>query len=312
MQYRFLLAFLLTLSASTASLADAPKDKASAPAAEKTAPAADAKPAAAAVTPAKPAPDPAAMREEAFQRGKRAYDRGDWVKAITDLRPLAEYGDVRAQLLLGNMYAGGNGVEQDASEAFALYHRAALANNTDGMVAVAAMYQTGQGISLNTQLAIGWFERAARLGSQAGAFFYGIHMFQGSKGTTYDIKPDHAAAYRWFRIAATHGGDKKLRHAAFSTAEQLETRLPPDQVMQADKDAKDWAPDTLDDIGPNPEEKLMQENAQKDKDKSAAPDANAPEKKPEEKKADAPMPEGQKPTGEPAKKDDAKPEDKKP
>lgn len=217
------------------------------------------------------------LREEAFGRGKRAYDRGDWLKAIANLRPLAEYGDARAMLLLGNMYAAGTGVTKDTKEAFALYHRAAVANSTDGMVAIAAMYQTGLGIGVNTRLAIGWFERAARLGSQPGAFFYGIHKFQGSKGTTYDLKADHEEAYKWFRLAA-RGDDRKLRLAAYQTAKKLEGELPPDRVIEIDKQVKDWARDTLEVLGPNPEEIYIQEMREKGK---IIEPGNMPEEKPD-------------------------------
>lgn len=238
----------------------------------------------------KEAIDPAKLRAEAFARGKRAYDRGDWLKAIFDLRPLAEWGDVRAMILLGNMYASGNGVAKDLKESFQLYHRAAvnlsdeyMSASLDGMVAIAAMYQAGLGVGVNTRLAIGWYERAARLGSQHGAFFYGIHTFQGSKGTTYDFKSNHPEAYKWFRIAATKGPDKKLRRAAYQTSEKLAARLPPDKVIEMNKLASDWAPDNIAVVGPNPEELLVKEMQAKGLDVN-------PEKLPEEKPLVVPRP----------------------
>ncbi|HYD17050.1 MAG TPA: hypothetical protein VEF76_01060 [Patescibacteria group bacterium] len=280
------------------------------PAGEKPAAAAPAaKPAEAPVK----APDPVRAREEAFARGKRAYDRGDWMKAIADLRPLAEYGDVRGMMLLGNMYAVGNGVSKDEREAFGLYHRAAMLGNTEGMVAIAAMYQRGIGVGLNTRLAIGWFERAARLGDQTGAFFYAIHNFQGSKGTTYDLKADHLAAYKWFRIAATNGDNKRIRNEAFKLALRLEEKLPPDQVIDAKKEVAGWAPDTLDVLGPDPEAKLAAEMKEKgikpeDLPKDEQPPGSAPEEK-----AVAPAPAdkpGDKPAEKPADKPDSQPAEK--
>jgi TPR repeat protein len=258
-----------------------------------------------ATTPEAKAPvDPVRLREEAFARGKRAYDRGDWMKAIADLRPLAEYGDVRGMMLLGNMYQLGNGVGVDMREAFSLYHRAAMAGSTDGMVAIAAMYQAGIGVSLNTRLAIGWFERAARMGDQSGAFFFAIHNFQGSKGTTYDMKADTLAAYKWFRIAATNGENKRIRNSAFKLCLKLEEKLPPDKVIEVKKEVDTWAPDTLDELGPDPEAVLAKEMKEKgiqpepeQATPAPAPDAQpappAPEKAPEqpaEKPAEAPKP----------------------
>lgn len=264
-----------------------------------------------ATTPEAKAPvDPVRLREEAFARGKRAYDRGDWMKAIADLRPLAEYGDVRGMMLLGNMYQLGNGVGVDMREAFSLYHRAAMAGSTDGMVAIAAMYQAGIGVSLNTRLAIGWFERAARMGDQSGAFFFAIHNFQGSKGTTYDMKADTLAAYKWFRIAATNGENKRIRNSAFKLCLKLEEKLPPDKVIEVKKEVDTWAPDTLDELGPDPEAVLAKEMKEKgiqpepeqatpapapapEKPAPVSPVTPAPEKAPEkptEKPAEAPKP----------------------
>lgn len=253
--------------ASGPAAASATKEK---PAAQKSADKQDAKKAGEEKTPEE-------RRAEAYGIGKRAYDRGDWLKAIAHLRPLAEYGDTRAMILLGNMYASGFGVTKDPKEAFVLYHRAAVANSLDGMVAIAAMYQTGTGIGVNTRLAIGWFERAAKLGSQAGAFFYGIHKFQGSKGTTYDFKADHEGAYKWFRLAA-QGEDRKLRLAAFQTAKKLEGQLPPDRVIEINKLVKEWAPDTVESLGANPEEIYIEEMRKQGK--IIEPDA-MPEEKPD-------------------------------
>ncbi len=310
MSRQHFLASLSVLALLTAPALASSQNAVPAPAAKTEAPAAAAKDAAAKPV-ATPAPevkkepvDPGRMREEAFARGKRAYDRGDWMKAIADLRPLAEFGDVRGMMLLGNMYQLGNGVSVDMREAFSLYHRAAMAGSTDGMVAIAAMYQSGIGVSLNTRLAIGWFERAARMGDQSGAFFYAIHNFQGSKGTTYDLKADPLAAYKWFRIAATNGENKRIRNSAFKLCLKLEEKLPPDKVIDVKKEVETWAPDTLDELGPDPEAVLAKEMKEKgiqpEPEQAPAPApapvltpappvAPAPEKTPE-KPAEAPKP----------------------
>ncbi len=54
-----------------------------------------------------------------------AYQRGDYVTAIRELRPLAEQGVAEAQFNLGNMYDKGRGVPQDYAEAVQWYRKAA-------------------------------------------------------------------------------------------------------------------------------------------------------------------------------------------
>ena len=48
-----------------------------------------------------------------FDDGVAAYARGDYALALQEFRPLAEQGDVNAQLFLGYLYDVGHGVTQD-------------------------------------------------------------------------------------------------------------------------------------------------------------------------------------------------------
>jgi TPR repeat protein len=45
-----------------------------------------------------------------YQSGLAAFDRGDYAKALTEWRPLAEQGDAQAQHGLGMIYEVGNGI----------------------------------------------------------------------------------------------------------------------------------------------------------------------------------------------------------
>jgi uncharacterized protein len=223
-----------------------------------------------------------------FQEGKEAYDKGKWVQAVFNLRPAVEAGDARAAILLANMYMEGHGVGQDAKEAFILYHSAAIQGNTDGMVAVATLYQTGNGTLANVPLAIGWFERAARLGNMDAALVYAIHMYQGSKGKDYDIKPDHEAAYRWFKIVAANSKNKKQARAAEFSAGTLAKSLTNDEIIRGDREVANWKPELPENLGPDPEQKFVKEFTEKEKKQEE-------EKKAEEKKEAPPVPEVKKP-----------------
>jgi TPR repeat protein len=217
----------------------------------------------------------AAPAQAGFEEGKTFYDKGNWIQAIINLRPLVEAGDARAMILLGNMYLDGHGVAADETEAFGLYHQAAEKGNTDGMVAIAALYQTGKGVPENTPLAIGWFERAARLGNQTAQFMYAIHLYQGSKGAAYDIKADHPASYKWFRIA-TGGPNKKLGNLAKITAERMMTKLANDDIVKGDRESANWKPEMPETLGPDPEEKMVAAMKEKEAQKQGQPQSGAP------------------------------------
>lgn len=217
-----------------------------------------------------------------FEEGRAAYNKQQWKEAITHLRPAAEKDDPRAQILLGNMYADGYGVEKSEEEAFTLYYRAAVLGNTDGMVAVATLYQTGTGVARNDRMAIDWFERAARAGNQTGAFFYAIHLYQGRKGDTFDFKPDHKQAYKWFRIAALKNDVPNLEKAAVEIYTNIAQNLLPEEVSALDKEAFAFKPEDAASLGPVPEDRApaATDAGEKDVDKKDA--------KPEDKTGDTP------------------------
>ncbi len=60
-----------------------------------------------------------------FQAGLAAYDQGVYATAFKEFLPLAEQGDVKAQVNMGILYEKGQGVPQDFQEAFRWYYLAA-------------------------------------------------------------------------------------------------------------------------------------------------------------------------------------------
>ena len=59
-----------------------------------------------------------------FYKGLAAAQRGDYVAALQEFRPLAEQGDADAQYSLGVIYYNGQGVTQDYAEAVKWYLKA--------------------------------------------------------------------------------------------------------------------------------------------------------------------------------------------
>jgi len=233
---------------------------------------------------------PMAAAQASFTEGKKSYDSKNWRRAILHLRPLVEQGDARAMVLMGNMYAEGHGVEKDTTEAFVLYRSAAERNNPDGMLATATLYQTGDGVPANTRLAIMWFERGAQLGHQTAAFFYAMHLYQGSKGPTFDFKPDHVQAYKWFRIAARSRGNPRLAKAADGIAEKLRSELHYNDVESIDRAVLEWVPADPRNLGPAPEAVLAAER-ESNGGAEAPKDEKPSDAKPEEKAEEKPAPE---------------------
>ncbi len=96
-----------------------------------------------------------------FQAGREAYERGDYVVALKEWRPLAEQGNTSAQNNLGVMYAEGRGVPQDYAEAVRWYRLAAEQGDAGAQNNLGIMYDTGEGVTQDNVQAHMWYNLAA-------------------------------------------------------------------------------------------------------------------------------------------------------
>ena len=97
----------------------------------------------------------------ALEDCEAAYNRQDYAAAIQLCRPLAEQGDVRAQLSLGGMYYHGQGVQQDYAEAAKWARKAAEQGYAPAQVDLGIMYWNGEGVPQDAVLAYMWLSLAA-------------------------------------------------------------------------------------------------------------------------------------------------------
>ena len=77
------------------------------------------------------------------KKGLDAHERGDYVTALKEWRPLAERGDANAQSNLGVMYDKGQGVPQDDKTAVKWYTLAAEQGNALAQYNLGVMYANG-------------------------------------------------------------------------------------------------------------------------------------------------------------------------
>ena len=132
--------------------------------------------------------------------GMDAYRRGDYAAAYRILRPLAEQGDSGAQYQLGVMYAGGEGVLQEDTEALRWYRKSAELGNLVAQMELGFIYSTGEGVSQDNVEAERWFRRF----SEHFAEHFRNSGLEPSK--TYD---DYLVQTRWYRIAAERAVEER-------------------------------------------------------------------------------------------------------
>ena len=90
-----------------------------------------------------------------------ALNRGDNAAAMEILTPLAQQGDARAQYNVGSLYASGQGVLQNYTEAVKWYRLAAQQGNFVAQEALGLMYMFGRGVPEDYVKAHMWINIAA-------------------------------------------------------------------------------------------------------------------------------------------------------
>lgn len=175
-----------------------------------------------------------------FKKGLDAYDKGDYVTALNEWRPLAEQGDAATQFYLGFIYGKGEGVVQDYQEAVKWYRLAAEQGHATAQYNLGGMYAKGNGVVQDYKEAdrlwrlaankkvIGSYTNLGRIYLTGGhgiiqnyyeSFkWYGIGAAQGSAPSQYGLGymyangfgviKDYVLAHMWFNIAVSQGNDQ--------------------------------------------------------------------------------------------------------
>lgn len=99
-----------------------------------------------------------------FAAGLEAYDAGDYATALEEWRPLAEAGDVEAQLALAGLFSDGVGVPADHAEAVRWYRMAAEQGDAVGQLNLGDFYARGLGVERDLGQAVYWLTLSARQG----------------------------------------------------------------------------------------------------------------------------------------------------
>ena len=102
---------------------------------------------------------------QTMEEARTAFRRGDHARAFIGFRNHAARGDAHAQLILGDMYAKGEGVPEDDTEAVRWYRLAAEQGYAPAQSAVGFMNVHGEGVPEDAVTAYAWFSIAAAQGN---------------------------------------------------------------------------------------------------------------------------------------------------
>ena len=121
------------------------------------------------------------------------------VEALKELRLLADKGDPVAQYLIGVLYERGDGVTQDPELAVSWYRRSAEQNHPAGMHALAWMASKGIGTTRNLEEALRLYRQAADKNFAPSQNNLGVAYNRGEGNAQ-----DYEEAFRWFQRAANN------------------------------------------------------------------------------------------------------------
>jgi uncharacterized protein len=127
-----------------------------------------------------------------------AYARGDYLRVVKLLTPLAFRGNAEAQALLGFMFENGYGAPQVYDTAADLYLQAAIRGNAFGQAMLGLMYDKGHGVPQDFVLAYKWLNlAAARASKQERDYFLRLRNAVASKMSPAQIAVGQRLAMLW-------------------------------------------------------------------------------------------------------------------
>lgn len=177
-----------------------------------------------------------AKAQSAYSLGSM-YASGDGVaqnltEAANWYRQAAEQGHAESQCRLGSMYASGQGVPRQTAEAVQWYTKAAVLGHTEAQYSLGRMYAEGEGVPKDMRQAVFLCLRAADGGHADAQEALGRWYAAGD-----GLERSPALAIKWYRKAAAQGNLAAVRQIAWilATCGNSESLDGPSAVTFAEK-----------------------------------------------------------------------------
>lgn len=143
----------------------------------------------------------ASADDQILTRAWTAYNIGKYQETIRLIKPLADNGNPRAQVMLGRCYENGLGVQQDMAVAAQWFQLAAEQNDPEAQLLLAYCYEVGAGVPKDPQQVMNLMTRAAEAGNAEAQFNLAINYSQG----LYGAPKNEAESFRWATLSANQG-----------------------------------------------------------------------------------------------------------
>ena len=145
--------------------------------------------------------------EDSAQKGRLAFEKGDYGTALQIFTPLAEKGDLIAQFNLAKMYREGKGVSKNYKAAVKWFNLSAEQGNALAKYHLGVAYSFGLGVVPDYEIALKWYVKSAEQGNAFAQHHLSLLYYFGN-----GVPEDKKYAYMWANLASLSG---------FEMAEQL-------------------------------------------------------------------------------------------
>lgn len=161
------------------------------------------------------------------QRGIDLYNNDRYVEAVACFQVAAKAGDAKAQAWLGSMYQEGEGVEKNTQIAINLYNKAIAQNFTMAMRFLGNMYRDGDGVGKDPGKAFALYKKAADL-NDSRCLLLVASCYQGGSG----VERDNIKAFDYLLLAAQSGNKDSYERLAFRYYSGNGTELSPENAAK--------------------------------------------------------------------------------
>ena len=146
-----------------------------------------------------------------LQKGKDAYERGDYETAIKEWLPLAKGGNAEAQYELSLVYSYRFAIHKAAVK---WLHKSAEQDYAEAQTTLGYWYRMGRGVVQDNEEAVKWHLKAAKQGSLFSQYDLGA-IYESGEGTVRD----YSQARKWYRKAAEQENNYDFPHARVTWAQ---------------------------------------------------------------------------------------------
>ena len=145
--------------------------------------------------------------------GEQYLNKGDVERAVSYFKKSAEFGNAKAQRMLGDCYFWGEGIREDKREAVKWYLLAAGQGDAEAQRILGDCYSWGEGIREDKSEAVKWYRLAAEQGdAEAQRILVDCYKRQGDCYFLGEgIREDKREAVKWYRLAAEQGDAEAQR-----------------------------------------------------------------------------------------------------